>query len=386
MQYSRNKLVDLVGLKPTNIEICDVTLRDGEQTPGTAFTLEEKKNIAAELDKTGIEVIEAGFPVVSRAERKAVRAVAHMGLNAQICCLARSIIPDVDAAIDCDVDMVSIFIATSDIHLKYKYHKTCEQATQCAYDALEYAKDHGLIVRFAAEDATRTDINTLKRIYKEAEARHADYVSIADTVGILNPSTTYYLISEIKKEVKTDIGIHCHNDLGMATANTIAAAEAGAKQLHTTVNSLGERSGNASLEELLMSLLVLYDIDKYNTSGLMKLSKMVVEYSGVNVAKNKPVVGELAFAHESGIHVAAILEEPSTYELFSPEMVGTKRSLIIGKHTGTKALKGVVQTMGHDLDHDQLCKLLDKVKDCYQAKRGIPCNVLEDFVQEIINK
>jgi methanogen homocitrate synthase len=156
--------------------------------------------------------------------------------------------------------------------------------------------------------------------------------------------------------------------------------------LHTTVNSLGERSGNASLEELLMSLLVLYDIDKYNTSGLMKLSKMVVEYSGVNVAKNKPVVGELAFAHESGIHVAAILEEPSTYELFSPEMVGTKRSLIIGKHTGTKALKGVVQTMGHDLDHDQLCKLLDKVKDCYQAKRGIPCNVLEDFVQEIINK
>jgi methanogen homocitrate synthase len=386
MQYSRNKLVDLVGLKPTNIEICDVTLRDGEQTPGTAFTLEEKKNIAAELDKTGIEVIEAGFPVVSRAERKAVREVAHMGLDAQICCLARSIIPDVDAAIDCDVDMVSIFIATSDIHLKYKYHKTCEQATQCAYDALEYAKDHGLIVRFAAEDATRTDINTLKRIYKEAEARHADYVSIADTVGILNPSTTYYLISEIKKEVKTDIGIHCHNDLGMATANTIAAAEAGAKQLHTTVNSLGERSGNASLEELLMSLLVLYDIDKYNTSGLMKLSKMVVEYSGVNVAKNKPVVGELAFAHESGIHVAAILEEPSTYELFSPEMVGTKRSLIIGKHTGTKALKGVVQTMGHDLDHDQLCKLLDKVKDCYQAKRGIPCNVLEDFVQEIINK
>lgn len=386
MQYSRNKLVDLVGLKPTNIEICDVTLRDGEQTPGTAFTLEEKKNIAAELDKTGIEVIEAGFPVVSRAERKAVREVAHMGLDAQICCLARSIIPDVDAAIDCDVDMVSIFIATSDIHLKYKYHKTCEQATQCAYDALEYAKDHGLIVRFAAEDATRTDINTLKRIYKEAEARHADYVSIADTVGILNPSTTYYLISEIKKEVKTDIGIHCHNDLGMATANTIAAAEAGAKQLHTTVNSLGERSGNASLEELLMSLLVLYDIDKYNTLGLMKLSKMVVEYSGVNVAKNKPVVGELAFAHESGIHVAAILEEPSTYELFSPEMVGTKRSLIIGKHTGTKALKGVVQTMGHDLDHDQLCKLLDKVKDCYQAKRGIPCNVLEDFVQEIINK
>jgi len=384
MQYSRNKLVDLVGKKPGDIEICDVTLRDGEQTPGTAFTLNEKKNIAKGLDNIGVEIIEAGFPVVSHVERDTVREIANMGLNAKICCLSRSVIPDIDVAIGCDVDIVSIFIATSDLHLKYKYHKTCAEATLCAMDALEYAKDHGLTVRFAAEDATRTDLNTLIKVFKMAEERHADYVSIADTVGILNPSTTHYLVTEVKKNINADICIHCHNDLGMATANTIAAAEAGAKQLHTTVNGLGERAGNASLEELLMALMVQYDIERYDTTDLTRLSKMVVEYSGVKMAKNKAVVGEHAFAHESGIHVAAILEEPSTYELFSPELVGGKRSLIIGKHTGTKALKGIIHTMGYDLNHDQLCDLLEKVKDCTNAKRGIPCKRLDEFIQEIM--
>ena len=384
MQYSRNKLVELLGNKPGDIEICDVTLRDGEQTPGTAFTKDEKKRMAQELDSIGIEVIEAGFPVVSQTERDTVREIANMGLDAKICCLSRSVIPDIDVAIGCEVDIVSIFIATSELHLKYKYHKTCAEATLCAMDALEYAKDHGLTVRFAAEDATRTDINVLKGVFRMAEERGADYVSIADTVGILNPATAYYLVSEIKKDTKTDICIHCHNDLGMATANTLAAAEAGAKQLHTTVNGIGERAGNAALEEVLISLMVQYGIDRYDTQNLTKLSKMVVEYSGVKLAKNKPVVGDFAFSHESGIHVAAIMEEPSTYELFSPDIVGGKRSLIIGKHTGTKALKGIVLSMGYNLNHDQLCDLLAKVKDCTQAKKGIPCKRLDEFIKDII--
>jgi len=384
MQYSRNKLVELLGKKPGDIEICDVTLRDGEQTPGTAFTKDEKKHMAQELDSIGIEVIEAGFPVVSQTERDTIREIVNMGLDAKICCLSRSVIPDIDVAIGCEVDIISIFIATSELHLKYKYHKTCAEATLCAMDALEYAKDHGLTVRFAAEDATRTDINVLKGIFRMAEERGADYVSIADTVGILNPATAYYLVSEIKKDIKTDLCIHCHNDLGMATANTLAAAEAGAKQLHTTVNGIGERAGNAALEEVLISLMVQYGIDRYDTLNLTKLSKMVVEYSGVKLAKNKPVVGDFAFSHESGIHVAAIMEEPSTYELFSPDIVGGKRSLIIGKHTGTKALKGIVHSMGYNLNHDQLCDLLEKVKDCTQAKRGIPCKRLDEFIQEII--
>ncbi|HEY9246746.1 MAG TPA: homoaconitate hydratase, partial [Candidatus Methanoperedens sp.] len=261
--YSRNNLIKFIDSKPKDFEICDVTLRDGEQTPGVVFTRDEKIAIAEKLDSIGVEVIEAGFPVVSSNEEAIVRDIAHLGLNARICCLARAVVKDLDVALRCDVDFVSIFIATSDIHLKYKYHKTFEEAQSCALDVLDYAKDHGLTVRFAAEDATRTDINTLKSIFKVAEEHGADYVSIADTVGILNPSTTSYLVSEIKKSVKTKVCIHCHNDLGMAVANTLSAAEAGAYQLHTTVNGIGERCGNAALEELLVGLRVLYGIEKY---------------------------------------------------------------------------------------------------------------------------
>ena len=381
--YSKNIYMKFIDSEPEDFEICDVTLRDGEQTPGVVFTREEKISIAEKLDSIGVEVIEAGFPVVSQTEEATVKEIAHLGLNARICCLARSVAKDIDVALRCDVDFVSVFIATSDLHLKYKYHKTFAEAESCALDVLDYAKDHGLTVRFAAEDATRTDINVLKSIFKAAEEHGADYISIADTVGILNPTTAFYLVKEIKKAVKTRICIHCHNDLGMAVANTISAAEAGAYQLHTTVNGIGERAGNAALEELLLSLLVQYGVERYNLSQLVELSKLVEKYSGMPVPKTKPVVGKNAFAHESGIHVAAVLEEPRTYELFSPEMVGNKREIIIGKHTGTKALKGVVHKMGHNLTHEQMCILLDKVKKCSEVKKMVTCDMLEDFIKEL---
>ncbi len=381
--YSKNMLMQFINPKPKDIEICDVTLRDGEQTPGVAFTREEKIAIAEKLDSVGVEVIEAGFPVVSEAEEAMVREIAHLGLDARVCCLARSVAKDVDVALRCDVDFVSIFIATSDLHLKYKYHKTFAETASCALDVLDYAKDHGLTVRFAAEDATRTDINVLKSIFRSAEEHGADYVSIADTVGVLNPSTAFYIVNEIKKSVKTKVCIHCHNDLGMAVANTISGAEAGAFQLHTTVNGIGERCGNASLEELLVSLRVQYGIERYDVSQLMELSRLVEQYSGLPIPRTKPIVGANAFAHESGIHVAAVLEEPMTYELFAPEMVGAKREIIIGKHTGTKALKGVVQKMGHNLTHEQMCALLDKVKKCSEAKKKVSCSRLEEFIREL---
>lgn len=381
--YSKNTLMKFINHKPGDIEICDVTLRDGEQTPGVAFTPQEKIAIAQKLDEVGVEVIEAGFPVVSKTEEATVREIAHLGLDARICCLARSVAKDVDIVLKCDVDFVSIFIATSDLHLKYKYHKTFEEATSCALDVLDYAKDHGLKVRFAAEDATRTDVNVLKGIFKSAQEHGADYVSIADTVGILNPSTAFYLVNEIKKSIETKLCIHCHNDLGLAVANTLSGAEGGAFQLHTTVNGIGERCGNASLEELLMSLRVQYGIEKYDVSKLMELSKLVEKYSDIPIPKTKPIVGANAFAHESGIHVAAVLEEPMTYELFSPEMVGAKREIIIGKHTGSKALKGVVQKMGYDLSHEQMCTLLDKVKKCSEAKKKVTCGRLTEFIKEL---
>ncbi|MCX9074378.1 MAG: homocitrate synthase family protein [Candidatus Methanoperedens sp.] len=381
--YSRNNLMQFINSKPADIEICDVTLRDGEQTPGVVFSREEKIAIAEKLDSVGVDVIEAGFPVVSPAEAAIVKEIAHLGLNARICCLARSVARDIDVALACDVDFVSVFIATSDLHLKYKYHKTFEEAESCALDVLDYAKDHGLTVRFAAEDATRTDIDLLKTIFKSAEVHGADYVSIADTVGILNPSTAFYLISEIKKTVKTKVCIHCHNDLGMAVANTLSGAEAGAFQLHTTVNGIGERCGNASLEELLVGLRVQYGIERYDVGQLMELSKLVEQYSGVPIPRIKPIVGANAFSHESGIHVAAVLEEPMTYELFAPEMVGGKREFIIGKHTGSKALKGVVEKMGYNLTHDKMCMLLDRVKKCSEAKKQVTCDRLSEFIKEL---
>lgn len=381
--YSRNKLVDCLDLKPLDIEICDVTLRDGEQTPGVVFTREEKIALATELDAVGVEIIESGFPVVSSDEKAIVKEIANMGLKAKTCCLSRSVISDVETAVDCDVDFISIFIAMSELHLKYKYHKTYEEMFSSAMEAVQYAKDHGVGVRFAAEDGSRTDINVLKKAFMAAEEYKVDYVSIADTIGILSPSTTHYLISEIKKVVRTPICIHCHNDLGMATANTLAAAEAGAKQLHTTVNAIGERAGNASLEEVLVSLRVQYGIEKYNTTRLMKLSGMVNEFSGIRPSITKAIVGEHAFSHESGIHVCAILEEPRTYELFSPEMVGGTRHLIVGKHTGMKALRGITKSMGYNLEKDQLCALLERIKNCTEAKKGISPRRLNEMINEI---
>ena len=383
--YSLNQFLSLAGTPPLDIEICDVTLRDGEQMPGVVFRADEKLDIALRLDEIGVEVIEAGFPVVSSAEMNAVKEVCNLGLKAKISALSRSVKKDVDAAIDCGVDMISVFIATSDLHLKHKLHMSCPEAIACALQTVEYAKDHGLIVRFSAEDATRTDFETLKKLYKKAEEYHADYVSVADTVGIMNPRTTHYMISELRKSIKTPICMHCHDDLGMALANTLAGAEAGARQLHTTVNGIGERSGNTPLEELLIALRLHYDIESYDLSKIKDLSQLVQTYSDVPVAKNKAVVGTNAFSHESGIHVAAVLEEPRTYELYSPELVGAARHIIIGKHTGVKALKYITQRMGYYLKDQELGDLSERVKMCSEYKHAINCEELRKLILNMEN-
>jgi len=383
--YSLNQFLGLAGSPALDIEICDVTLRDGEQMPGVVFHADEKLDIAMRLDEIGVDIIEAGFPVVSPAEMNAVKEVCDLGLKAKIAALSRSVKKDVDAAIECGVDMISVFIATSDLHLKHKLHMSCPEAIRCALQTVEYAKDHGLIVRFSAEDATRTDFEVLKKLYKKAEEYHADYLSVADTVGVMNPRTMYYMISEIKKVVKAPICMHCHDDLGLALANTLAGAEAGAKQLHTTVNGIGERSGNTPLEELLVALRLHHGIDRYDLTKLKDLSKLVQTYSEVPVAKNKAVVGANAFAHESGIHVAAVLEEPRTYELYSPEMVGAARHIIIGKHTGAKALKYITQRMGYHLKDKELRDLSERVKMCSEFKHPIECEELRKLILNMDN-
>ena len=369
-------------MKPWNVEICDTTLRDGEQTPGVSFSCEEKSEIARMLDAVGIEVIEAGFPNVSANEKICVKTIADLGLSARICCLARARTPDVTAAIDCGVDMVSIFIPTSDLHIRLKFRKPREQVLEEALQCVEYARDHGLQVRFAAEDASRTDLGFLKEVYRKGEEHGATLLSFADTVGCLLPMEMHAVMSELVQEIKKPMCAHCHNDMGCAVANTLTAAEAGAFQLHTTVNGIGERSGNAALEEVLVALRMKGGVDRYDLSHLVRLSRLVEKYAGMTLPRNKPVVGDLAFSHESGIHIAAILQDPSTYEFFPPELVGGERRFILGKHTGKKALEYVVASLGCELSDKQICRVLDLVKDHSEHK----CNITPVVLRKLIKK
>jgi len=380
---SDNLLMESLGLTlDSPIELCDVTLRDGEQSPGVVFSREEKQEIAGMLDELGVEIIEAGFPVVSMNERGCVRAVARAGLDARVCAIARAKRGDVDAALDCDVSMVSVFAAFSDLHLTYKYRKSLDEVVECALDAALYAKEHGLEVRFAAEDGTRTPIPRLIEVFGKAQEVGVDYLSVADTVGILNPFTTSYLVGKLREVLHTPLCLHCHDDLGLSTANTLVGAVGGVKQLHATVNGIGERAGNTPLEELLTALRVHFGIDRYDLSKLTPLSKTVEKASGMSVCKNKAIVGENAFAHESGIHVAAILQHPRTYEVVAPRLVGAVRRLVVGKHTGKKALAHIIEEMGYSLDDEALCLVLGRIKQCDELKKGISCDTLKRFIKE----
>jgi methanogen homocitrate synthase len=363
-------------MKPWHIEICDVTLRDGEQTPGVSFTRDEKMTIAHALDEIGVEVIEAGFPVVSAAEKECVRAIAGSGLSARVCCLARALKPDIEAALDCDVDMVSIFFATSDLHIRHKYHKPREEVLDGALDMVEFAADHGVQVRFAAEDASRTDPAFLIEMYNRGVEHGANYVSFADTVGCLTPLETHAVVSEILEGAPHQICIHCHNDLGLAAANTVTAAAAGAFQLHTTVNGIGERAGNAALEQVLVALRMKGGVDRYDLTRLQEISRLVARASGVFPERTRPIVGENAFAHESGIHIAAILCDPSTYEYVAPELVGGERRFVLGKHTGRRALEHVAKAYGFDLSDEEARWVLEQVKQKSEGKCSVTREVL----------
>lgn len=371
-------------MKSWHIEICDVTLRDGEQTPGVSFTCEEKTRIAQVLDSIGVEVIEAGFPATSPYEKRCVSAVASLGLDARVCCLARARQGDVDAAIDAGVDMVSIFMPTSDIHIRHKFHVPREKVLSDALAMVDYTHDHGLEVRFAAEDASRTDLPFLLEVYRQGEEHGADLLSFADTVGAFTPLQMFRTMKKLVRAVHKPLCAHCHNDMGMATANTLAAAEAGAFQLHTTVNGIGERAGNAALEEVLVALYMKGGVRRYDLSHLVSLSSMVAQYSGISIDKVKPVVGDHAFRHESGIHIAAILEDPETYEYFPPELVGTHRKFTLGKHTGKKALEHEVCRLGYCLPEKKICEVLEMVKDRGEKKVDLTDETLIDLIKQAL--
>ena len=370
-------------MKPWHVEICDVTLRDGEQTPGVSFTPEEKKDIATRLDAIGIEVIEAGFPIVSVHEKEMIREISRLGLSAKICGLSRACREDVDASLDAEVDMIGLFIAPSDLHLKYKHKKPREVVVANALEQLDYAVDHGLIVRFGAEDASRTDPDILVDIYRQAADHKASYVTYADTTGCLTPLEVATVMKDIVPRTPIPIAIHAHNDLGCATANTLIAAELGAFQLHTTVNGLGERAGNARLEEVLVSLVLKGGVTRYDLTEIPHLSERIQKYTGIFMPATKPVVGANAFAHESGIHIAAILENPETYEFIPPELLGLERRFILGKHTGKRALVHILTSFGYHITDEQVMQVLEMIKDRSEDKCGINQRVLAEIISRV---
>ncbi|WP_456375112.1 homocitrate synthase family protein [Methanocaldococcus sp.] len=372
-----------------DIYIYDTTLRDGEQTPGVCFTKEQKLNIARKLDELGINQIEAGFPIVSEREAEIVKAIANEGLNADILALCRTLKKDIDKAIDCDVDGIITFIATSPLHLKYKFNgKSLDDILKMGVEAVEYAKDHGLFVAFSAEDATRTPIEDLIKVHRAAEESGADRVHIADTAGCATPQSMEFICKKLKENLKkAHIGVHCHNDFGFAVINSIYGLIGGAKAVSTTVNGIGERAGNAALEELVMALTVLYDVDLgLNLEVLPELCKMVEEYSGIKLPKNKPIVGELVFSHESGIHVDAVIENPLTYEPFLPEKIGIKRNIVLGKHSGCRAVAYKLKLMGIEYDKDMLCEIVKKVKEKREEGIFISDEVFKEIVDEVLKK
>ncbi len=345
------------------VRIFDTTLRDGEQTPGVALRSVDKVAIARVLDELGVDSIEAGFPANSPGEFEAVKAIAASGLRSAICTLNRTVQTDIDASIAADVDEIHVFIATSDIHLKHKLKMTREEVLGKAVSAIEYAKAHGFVVEFSSEDATRTDLEFLKTVHRRVQEAHVDRIDVADTVGSMSPPAMRHLIAALKEVTRVPLAVHCHNDFGLATANSLAAVEAGANQVHVTVNGIGERAGNASLEEVVMSLRAFYDIaTNVDSTKLAVASKTVARLTGVPVQPNKAIVGENAFAHESGIHVHGILGDQSTYEAMVPGLVGKERKIVVGKHTGVHSVESRLKEYGFGLSKEQLADVTARVK------------------------
>ncbi|MDR3222244.1 MAG: 2-isopropylmalate synthase [Methanobrevibacter sp.] len=367
------------------INVLDTTLRDGEQTPGVSLTLNEKLRIADKLDEIGVNVIEAGSAITSNGEKEAIKSIVKEGYNAEIASFARIVKEDVDAALDCDVDSVHIVVPTSDLHIKEKLKKTRDEVFNHAMTMVEYCVDHGLIVELSAEDGSRSDIEFLKKIFNSSVDIGVSRICLCDTVGILTPEKAYDLYSNLS-DLTVPFSVHCHNDFGLAVANTIAGIRAGASQFHCTVNGIGERAGNASLEEIVVSLSTLYN--DYSTDiqidQLYNTSKLVARLTGVYLQPNKAIVGENAFAHESGIHADGVIKNASTYEPIMPEILGRKRKFVMGKHIGVKGLKQRLDDLNIKYNKNQCNEIFNKIKYLGDLGKLITDVDLQAIAEEVL--
>jgi methanogen homocitrate synthase len=375
------------GAIPKKITVYDSTLRDGEQMPGVSFKKSEKIAIARKLDDIGVSQIEAGFPAVSKEEERTVKAVKKEGLNAEILALSRLRKEDIDICIDCDIDMILLFIASSPLHIKYKLRMTEEEVLDKTGEMVQYTKDHGLKTSFSTEDSTRTDFRFLKKLNYEAEKHGAERIGLTDTVGCITPEGMRYLAAKVKESLKTPFSIHLHNDFGLALANALVGVHCGASAVATTVNGIGERGGNLALEEFVVAMKVLYNKDLgIDTTGLKELSELVAKLSGIKLPKNKPLVGQHAFSHESGIHVAATLECPMTYEPIPPGFVGNKRKLVLGKHSGKTVVRDRLEEKGIEATEEEICDILREIKIIGEQKGRVSSRELWEVVKKHVKR
>ena len=381
------------------VRIFDTTLRDGEQSPGFSMNTEEKIRLARQLAVLGVDVIEAGFPIASRGDLEAVRMVAREVRSVPIAALARAKKDDVSAAIEAlqpaAASRLHIFLATSDLHLQVKLNMTREQALEAIGSMIRYGRQHVAEVEFSAEDAGRTDIDFLCQVCRVAVDAGATTLNLPDTVGYAVPEEYGAMFLRVREYLGDPQGItlsaHCHDDLGMAVANSLAAVRAGVRQIECTINGIGERAGNASLEEVVVALAVRKEsfgvTTNINLEQLFPTSRMLTEITGAQVAPNKAVVGANAFAHEAGIHQDGITKNPLTYEIISPQAVGVPaRSLVLGKHSGRNALKMSLRDLGYEPSSSELAECYRRVTALADKSKQVRQRDLVAIAHEVMRR
>jgi 2-isopropylmalate synthase len=379
------------------IIIFDTTLRDGEQSPGASMNAAEKLRLGVQLERIGVDVIEAGFPAASPGDLEAVRLIASRIQNAQVAALARASKEDIDKAWasirDAAHPRIHTFIATSDIHLEHKLKMTRPQVLKAAAEAVRYAKSFTEDVEFSAEDGSRSDPDFLCKVFQAAVEAGATTVNLPDTVGYAMPEEFGALICYVLKHTpgidKAILSVHCHNDLGLATANSLAGLRAGARQVEVTINGIGERAGNTSLEEVVMALYTRREhvglTTRINTKEIHPASRLVSMITGIMVQPNKAVVGGNAFAHEAGIHQDGVLKNRMTYEIMEPETIGLSTNrLVLGKHSGRHAFKNKLTELGYDLSDKDLNRLFERFKELADKRKEILDEDIEVLVAEEI--
>ena len=349
--------------------IHDSTLREGEQTPGVIFSIEDKLKIAKKLDEVGIPQIEAGFPAASEKQRKCVDALVKMNLDSQLSAFARAKKEDIEAVADSGADGIVVSLSISPYHRKYKFKDMSKEVyLEKLNQMISYAESYGLYVIYSAEDTTReNDLNFLKKAYKVAEDSGADRARVVDTLGCASPNGMAFLVNEIGKELNIPIEVHCHNDLGLALANSLASIEAGASTVSTSVNGLGERAGITRTEEIIPVLHILFGTSSFEMNQLTSLAEIVQKISGIQMPPHKPLTGGNVTAHSSGIHQHGVLINPTTYEFYPPRMMGQKRKVFIDELGGRHGIIYVAKELGLEISEDTARKVLENIKSSFSS-------------------